>query len=42
MSTRVPLPYTPTVLELFRNPKNRGRWRILTPQPKLAVRLAVT
>ncbi len=25
MSTRVPLPYTPTVLELFRNPKNMGK-----------------
>ena len=25
MSTRVPLPYTPMVLELFRNPKNLGR-----------------
>ncbi len=25
MSTRVPLPYTPTVLELFRNPKNLGK-----------------
>ena len=24
MSTRVPLPYTPKVLELFRNPKNLG------------------
>jgi nitrogen fixation NifU-like protein len=25
MSTRVPLPYTPRVLELFREPKNLGR-----------------
>ncbi|MEM2542920.1 MAG: iron-sulfur cluster assembly scaffold protein, partial [Candidatus Korarchaeum sp.] len=25
MSTRVPLPYTPKVLELFRNPRNLGR-----------------
>ncbi len=25
MSTRVPLPYTPKVLELFRDPKNLGR-----------------
>ncbi|RLF27309.1 MAG: iron-sulfur cluster assembly scaffold protein [Thermoplasmata archaeon] len=25
MSTRVPLPYTPKVLELFRNPKNLGK-----------------
>ena len=25
MSTRVPLPYTPKVLELFREPKNLGR-----------------
>lgn len=25
MSTRVPLPYTPRVLELFRNPKNLGK-----------------
>lgn len=25
MSTRIPLPYTPKVLELFRNPKNLGR-----------------
>lgn len=25
MSTRVPLPYTPLVLELFKNPKNLGR-----------------
>ncbi len=25
MSTRVPLPYTPMVLELFRNPKNLGK-----------------
>ncbi len=25
MSTRVPLPYTPLVLELFRNPKNLGK-----------------
>lgn len=24
MSTRIPLPYTPKVLELFRNPKNLG------------------
>ncbi len=24
MSTRIPLPYTPRVLELFRNPKNAG------------------
>ncbi len=25
MSTRVPLPYTPKVLDLFRNPKNMGK-----------------
>ncbi len=25
MSTRVPLPYTPMVLELFRNPRNMGK-----------------
>ncbi len=25
MSTRVPLPYTPKVLELFKNPKNLGK-----------------
>lgn len=25
MSTRVPLPYTPKVLELFKNPRNLGR-----------------
>ncbi len=25
MSTRVPLPYTPKVLDLFRNPKNLGK-----------------
>jgi len=25
MSTRIPLPYSPKVLELFRNPKNLGR-----------------
>lgn len=25
MSTRIPLPYSPKVLELFRNPKNAGR-----------------
>ncbi len=25
MSTRVPLPYTPKVLELFRNPRNLGK-----------------
>ena len=25
MSTRIPLPYGPRVLELFRNPKNMGK-----------------
>ena len=24
MSTRIPLPYSPKVLEIFRNPKNLG------------------
>ena len=25
MSTRIPLPYSPKVIELFRNPRNMGK-----------------